>query len=109
MKGGLGDSTYEYMQISSCENSNAGGRIVSDKATGSQDQYQLSNEKRVARMIQANVREGSSGKKINGSWSAGWFNRDKTPRRPYRDRLRMITEIVARARNAGRECLREVR
>lgn len=70
MKGGLGDSAY--MQISSCENSDAGGRIVSDKATGSQGQYQSSNDKRVARMIQTNVQEGSSGKKINGSWSAGW-------------------------------------
>lgn len=56
-----------------------------------------------------NVREGSRGKKINGLWRAGWFNRDKTPHRSYRDRLCTITKIVARARNAGRECSCETR
>lgn len=106
MKGGLGDRAY--MQILSCENSDVGGRIVSDKATGSQSQYQSDDEKRVAD-DPGNVREGSRGKKINGLWRAGWFNRDKTPHRSYRDRLCTITKIVARARNAGRECSRETR
>jgi len=75
VKGSIGDSTY--MQISSCENSNAGGRIVSDKATGSQGQYQSNDGKRVAD-DPGNIRGGSRGKKINGPWHAGWFNRDKT-------------------------------
>lgn len=59
--GGIGDSAY--MQISSCENSDAGGRIVSDKATGSQGQYQSNDEKRVAD-DPGNAR-GNRGKKIN--------------------------------------------
>lgn len=56
------------MQISSCENSDAGGRIVSDKATGSQGQYQSDDKKRVAD-DPGNVQEGGEeycGKKING-------------------------------------------
>lgn len=52
------------MQISSCENSDAGGRIVSDKATGSQGQYQSNDKKRVAD-VPGNVQDGSCGKKIN--------------------------------------------
>ena len=67
VKGGLGDSTY--MQISSCENSDAGGRITSDKATGSQDQYQ-SNGKRVAD-DPGNVRGRNRRKKINGARGLG--------------------------------------
>lgn len=76
VKGGLGDSAY--MQISSCENSDAGGRIVSDKATGSQGQYQSNDEKRVAD-DPGNVQEGSTREENKRAVArAGWLNRDKT-------------------------------
>lgn len=85
------------MQISFCENSDAGGRIVSDKATAPAPRANIGRTaRRGLPLILGNAR-GNRRKKINEPRRAGRFNRDTTRAVLLSRSARTITKIVARS------------